>query len=209
MITEMNTRRYRQKKRAAQQEQTRDRIVEAVMKLHEDVGAARTTVSAIAERAGVQRLTVYRHFPDETSLLEACTTRWLELHPMPQEREWSPAASAEERIHLACRAFSSYYRRTQAMWRSATRDIDLVPALAERMKLVSAYLDGVARQLADSLPAQDAGNPSVFATLRHAVEFTTWKSLEHTGLSDEQIASLMTEWVDAARRLTSSARPSV
>jgi AcrR family transcriptional regulator len=206
MITEMSPRKYTQKKRAAQQEETRDRIVEATMQLHEEIGASRTTVSAIAERAGVQRLTVYRHFPDEKHILEACTTRWLELHPMPQEADWDIQGGAEERLRAALRAFYTYYRRTRDMWSGAYRDIDLVPALAERMKLVDAYLDDVAGRLADTV--QKRADRLVVATLRHAVEFPTWQSLSRRGLSDEDAATLVLGWMRSVRSATSAGRSS-
>ena len=77
------TRKYELKRRAERQEQTRRRIVEATVGLHESVGPARTTVSAVAERAGVQRLTVYRHFPDERALLAACSGHWIASNPTP------------------------------------------------------------------------------------------------------------------------------
>jgi len=74
---------YQLKKRAMSREETRRKIVEATMHLHEEIGPRATTISAIAERAGVQRLTVYNHFPDETAVFQACTSHWLSLNPPP------------------------------------------------------------------------------------------------------------------------------
>src|ERR671919_2710297 len=96
MFTDMATRNYRKKprkyekkRRAEQEAETRQRIVEAMVALHREVGPARTTISAIAERAGVERLTVYRHFPDERSLFEACTGHWRASHPPPDPGPWT------------------------------------------------------------------------------------------------------------------------
>ena len=76
------------KARAERQANTRARIVEAIMHLHQDVGPRHTTVSAIARRAGVERLTVYRHFNDESEMFAACSHRYLELNPPPQPADW-------------------------------------------------------------------------------------------------------------------------
>ena len=122
-------RKYQQKKRAEAQAETRQRIVEATMALHEEVGPRATTISAIAERAGVQRLTVYRHFPDETAVFQACTSHWLSLNPPPAPEDWADAATPGERRAAALAAFDAYYGRTRAMWAASHRDVEQVPAL--------------------------------------------------------------------------------
>src|SRR5512134_1449821 len=81
-------RRYRKRRRAALEEETRRRITEAAVELHGTIGPARTTVSAVADRAGVQRATVYRHFPDEESLFAACSAHWAMLNPPPDPGSW-------------------------------------------------------------------------------------------------------------------------
>src|SRR5919106_215329 len=77
------TRAYRKRLRAQQEAQTRRRITEAAVKLHGTVGPARTTIKGVADEAGVQRATVYRHFPTEESLFEACSSHWRSLNPPP------------------------------------------------------------------------------------------------------------------------------
>src|SRR3712207_9282767 len=89
------SREYKKRKRAEDEAQTKLRITEATMNLHETVGPARTTVSAIAEAAGVQRATVYRHFPDEDALVDACSSHWRTLHPAPDPTPWR---SEERRV---------------------------------------------------------------------------------------------------------------
>ncbi len=110
MFTDMATRRYQQKRRAEQQAETRQRIVEAMVDLHREVGPARTTISAIAERAGVERLTVYRHFPDERSMFEACTSHYATQVPGPDPAAWAGIEEPAERLRAALLAFYDYYR---------------------------------------------------------------------------------------------------
>src|SRR6476660_9885741 len=122
MFTHMATRRYQQKRRAEHQAETRQRIVEAMVALHGEVGPARTTISAIAERAGVERLTVYRHFPDETEMFQACTTHYATVVPQPDPAKWGSIEEPAERLRAALLAFYDYYRRAEQMLVHATRD---------------------------------------------------------------------------------------
>src|SRR6476619_5264376 len=106
-------RKYELRKRAQQQAETRQRITDATMELHRTVGPARTTISEVAKRAGVQRVTVYNHFPDESSLLGACQGHWLELHPPPDAGGWAEIADPRERLHTALSSLYAYFRETQ------------------------------------------------------------------------------------------------
>lgn len=191
-------RKYTQKRRAEQQEETRAKIVEATMALHEQLGPRATTISAIAERAGVQRLTVYRHFPNESAVFAACTGRWLELHPPPQSELWEGAEDRIERCRRALAAHFDYYRRTAAMWRGAYRDLDAVPALQAPMSQVAAALDATRDGLLRGWRLSAARRRDVAATLGHCLLFSTWQSLEAQGLSDEQMTELAGAWLAAA-----------
>src|SRR5215203_4210980 len=131
MFTDMATRTYQQKRRAEQQAETRQRIVEAMVALHREVGPARTTISAIADRAGVERLTVYRHFPDERSMFQACTTHYSTQVPGPQPSAWDAIEEPAERLRAALLAFYDYYRRAEDVLTHAARDVPELPALAE------------------------------------------------------------------------------
>src|SRR5919107_5906511 len=120
MFTDMATRRYRKKprkyekkRRAEQESETRQRILEAMVDLHREVGPARTTISAIAERAGVERLTVYRHFPDERSMFEACTTHYATEVPQPDPASWADIDDPAERLRAVLLNFYDYYRRAE------------------------------------------------------------------------------------------------
>src|SRR5688572_29167088 len=108
-------REYRKSKRAEKEEETRLRIVEAAVQLHGEVGGAGATATAIAERAGVGRVTYYRHFPDERSLLQACTGHYLGLNPPPDPRPWMEIGDPDQRTRTALEALYAYYGRTEKM----------------------------------------------------------------------------------------------
>ena len=191
----MTKRKYTKTRRAQQQDETRARIVDATVKLHESLGPARTTIMAIAEAAGVQRLTVYRHFPDDASLFEACTTRYLELHPPPQPTAWTDIELPGARSRTALLAFCRYYRQTEQMWRVGYRDVDQVAALQAPMNRFEAYLDQVTDDLVQAWHTTPAARKSLKLTLRHALRFTTWQSLKNAKLTDKQIAELVHGWL--------------
>ena len=191
----MSTRKYTKTRRAQQQDETRARIVDATVKLHASLGPAQTSIKAIAEAAGVQRLTVYRHFPDDAALFEACTTRYLELHPPPQPSAWAAIDHPGERSRIALLAFYRYYRQTEKMWRVAYRDVDQVAALQAPMSRFEAYLDLVTDDLVRAWHTTRAARKSLKLTLRHALRFSTWQSLQDAKLGDRQIAELVQGWL--------------
>lgn len=184
--------------RAKSRDETRQRIVEAAMHLHEEIGPRATTISGIAERAGVQRLTVYRHFADEAAVFRACTAHWLTLNPPPDPAGWAGIRDGEARLRAALESFYSYYRSTRRMWTSAHDDVAYVPALQEPMAEFRAFLGMVAGGLEDAVTHKPARAAAVSATLHHAFEFTTWKSLDARGLDDSTAAALVLSWVKAA-----------
>jgi AcrR family transcriptional regulator len=191
----MKKRKYTQKRRAATQQQTRERIVDAAMALHEELGPADTTISALAERAGVQRLTVYRHFADESELLGACTSKWLGLHPPPDLASIEPG-NPDERTRAYLLALYRYYRRTEKMWTGAYRDVEKVPALVGPMKGFDEYLAGITGELGAGWSA--GKSKRLKATLGHVVRFSTWRSLMEQGLTDKVMSELASTWVQAA-----------
>ena len=192
----MKKRSYTLKKRAESRETTRARIVAATMALHEELGPKNTTISAVAERAGVQRLTVYRHFPDETALFRACTSQWLVDNPPPDPEQWEALAGIR-RVRAALTVLYGYYRRTRRMWTAAHRDEGEVRALRQPMRKFHDYLDGVAADLTRGIAATGAKRDRVALTLHHAVQFDTWRSLSARGASDQTIADLVVAWLSA------------
>lgn len=191
----MDKRKYTKKRRAEQQDQTRERIVEATVALHEELGPAQTTVKAIAERAGVQRLTVYRHFPDDVSLFQACTSHYLAQHPPPALTEWAEVAEGAQRCRAALLSFYHYYRRTAGMWQVAYQDLDKVPALAGPMAGFEAYLDQVRDDLLTVWQVEKKRKKFLSITLRHSLRFSTWLSLEEDKLSDKDKVTLIENWL--------------
>src|SRR4051812_25722838 len=120
------TRKYEQKQRAKQQEETRLRIVEATIALHEEVGGS-APITSIAERAGVSRITLYRHFPDEKSLLSACTGHYLTLHPPPDLTPWRDICDPAIRLRTALSEIYAYYRRTERLLARAEQEVPANP----------------------------------------------------------------------------------
>lgn len=191
----MTTRKYKKTKRAEQQEQTRERIVEATVALHEEVGPANTSIKAIAERADVQRLTVYRYFPDDLSLFQACTSHWLSYNPPPDATYWQEITDANTRTAAAFLAFFKYYRGTETMWTGAYRDLEDVDALREVLQGFEDYIDQVRDGLLASWKLKGKNKQQLSITLRHCLRFTSWQSLKREKLNDKQIVNLVMGWI--------------
>jgi len=181
-------RRYEQKKRAERQAETRRRIVEATVDLHTSVGPSRTSVAAIAERAGVQRHTVYAHFPDERALYDACIRHWTELHPFPDVEAWASVADPVKRLRRALNEIYAWYERVEPDVALFRRDASLVSGYAFRIEEDDAVRAAVADLLARDLPRKRA----VRAAVGHALDFETWRSLvRRQGLTRRQAIEAM------------------
>ena len=195
----MATRRYQQKRRAEQQAETRQRIVEAMVALHREVGPARTTISAIAERAGVERLTVYRHFPDELSMFQACTAHYATEVPGPDPEQWAGVADPAERLRAALLAFYDYYRRAEEMLVHAHRDTPQLPALAAVLSPWNEFVGRVREELLEGWEVSGPARARLAAAIPHALRFETWRSLVRAeGLGDAAAADLMVTFAQAA-----------
>lgn len=191
----MNKRKYTKTRRAEQEDETRNKIVEALVALHEEVGPAHSSIKAIAEKAGVQRLTVYRHFPDDASLFEACTSHYLASHPPPGITDWADIDNARERSYQALMAFYKYYRQTEKMWHKAYRDVDQVEVLQGPINQFEAHLDQVTEDLLKAWNNSHNTKKHLQITLRHALRFATWQSLNNAKLKDEKMAELVGTWL--------------
>jgi AcrR family transcriptional regulator len=207
MSDERSKRPYRLKKRAEAMSDTRQRITEAAMELHGTVGPARTTVSAVAERAGVQRHTVYRHFPTEDDLFAACSAHWAEMNPVPNMEAWRRESDPAVRLERALRELYEYYTATASMWANVLRDVDLVPSVPASLAPFERHLDDVAELLASGWGARGARRALLKAGIRHAIDFRTWESLvERGGITTAEGARLMRALAEDALRPPRPAR---
>ena len=189
-------RKYELRRRAERQEETRRRIVEAAVALHEALGPARTTISDIAARAGVERATVYRHFPDERALLAACTGHYAALNPPPDPAPWAEIANPETRLRTGLAEVYGYHRRTERMSDRAARDLPDAPVLCDVLAPEFAYWAGVRGALAAGWPAPEERRVLVVAAVGHAVAFPTWRSLvREQGLDEAQAVAAMAAMV--------------
>jgi AcrR family transcriptional regulator len=187
---------YRKKRRAELEEQTRLRITEAAVALHGSVGPSRTSVSAIAEQAGVPRSTVYRHFPDEEAIFTACSTHWREANPAPDLAAWAAIEDPDERLGNALRELYAYYRGTSQMFDNLTRDEQIVPVVGQ---FFGVYRQFIAAAL-DILMRGRGRARRTRAAAGHALSYPTWRSLAlEQELDDRTAAELMCRLVEAAR----------
>jgi AcrR family transcriptional regulator len=187
---------YTMRARQESVEQTRLRITLATMRLHERVGPAATTVSAIADEAGVTRLTVYRHFPDDEALVKACSGHWRTLHPRPDVDAWSRIADPVQRLRVALAETYAWARTAAAMMTKIYRDLDAMPAF------VGEFLAQDERSRVAALATGFRARGSVRrlqAVLAHALHIRTWESLcVDGGLADDETVELMVAAVLAA-----------
>jgi len=192
-------RRYELKERARKQAETRLKIVEALVELHETVGASRATVGEVAKRAGVNRMTVYNHFATEAEMVAACTSHWIERHPPPDMAGWKAIGDPDERLSRALADLYAYYRETAAMWTAAYRDAPLVPALGTIMdETWFALLDTTVDVLAAGRGARGRARVTLRAALRTAIDFPTWSRLTGSGLGDDEAAAIASGFVRCA-----------
>lgn len=192
-------RRYELKARADSQRRTRERIVQATMELHQEVGPAQTTIAEIARRADVQRLTVYNHFPDERELIGACQSHWLGLHPLPDVGAGLALSDPVDRLRAVLRGYYGWYRETESMAEKVQRDRGAVPPLDEVLEQTA---DAAFAELADGLAAGFGGRGRAAARRRAlialALDFWTWRRLDREGLDDDGAAAVMAQAIAGA-----------
>jgi AcrR family transcriptional regulator len=185
-------RKYELKARAEKQAETRRRIVAATSALHAEVGPARTTVAEIARRAGVQRLTVYNNFPNETELFDACGQHSMERNPPPDPSVALAIDDPVERLRGVLRPLYRWYRKNARATENLQRDRLVMPALDGVMRM---RMDQQFAHLADALVAGFAPKgrsaKGVRAAVGLALDFWTWRRLAGEGMSDDGAAAVM------------------
>jgi AcrR family transcriptional regulator len=195
--THNKRRRYRKRRRAALELETRQRIAEATVKLHGTVGPARTTVSAIAGEAGVQRSTVYRHFPDDQALFDACTAQFYGLHPMPELERWTNIADPDERLRRALADLYAWFGEAEDMLSNTQRDAAYVPAPTRERFL--GYFTAARDVLTRGRRERGRLRARTVAAIGHAIAFPTWRSLvREQDLDDAEAVELMARMVAEA-----------
>ena len=178
-------------------EETRLRITEATMRLHERIGPAATTVSAIAEEAGVTRLTVYRHFPDDATLVIACSGHWRALFPRPDTTRWATIGDPVERLRAALSETYAWSQTAAPMMTKIYRDLDTMPAFVG--EFLAADEQSRVSTLAKGFRARGRSTRRLHAALRHAMHIQTWQSLCIDGaLDNDEAVELMVAAVLAA-----------
>jgi len=196
-------RRYELKRRAERRDDTRRRIVDATIRLHETVGATGASITAIAREAGVSRLTVYRHFPDEVSLLRACTSTYNVANPPPDVTELLEIQDPGRRLEVALQRLYGYYADNEAMLLSGADALPTTPALGVALQPFFEGQRSLVELLASGWEVDGGPGTSLRGAIGHAVALLTWRSLRHDqGLTNEQSVRLMTAMVRVAKDLT-------
>src|SRR5918993_82899 len=199
---------YKLKRRAERQEETRLRITRATLELHEILGPSKTTISAIAERAGVGRPTVYSHFPDELSLGKACSSLELGDNPLPDPGPWQEIVDPERRMRAALGDLYAYFRRRERLWANILRDQEMPhsnddpeahEANAEIMEPIFAHWERMKAALVEGWRPSDGSPQLLHGVIGLALDFQTWRTMTCTqGLSDEQAIEIMVGTVRCA-----------
>ena len=190
---------YRKKRRAELEAETRLRITESAVALHGTLGPSRTSMSAIAEHAGVPRSTLYRHFPDEDAVFAACSAHWRDDNPAPDLSAWAAIDDADERMRTALPELYAYYRRAEPMLVNLYRDAELMPIVQRTFSRFGDYLGGAQEVLLAGRRQRGRARERVRAATGHALAFATWRSLvREQELDDEAAAGLMCRLVQAA-----------
>jgi AcrR family transcriptional regulator len=185
-------RQYTKKRRAELEEETRRRITESAAELHGTVGPARTSISAVAERAGVRRSTVYRHFPDEAALFTACSSHWAAENPPPDIERWQSIEDPDARLLAGLNEFYAFYRRTEAMMDNIHRDELTMPIVRRLFTPFREYVAAARDLLLHGRTVRGRRREATRAAIGHALAYTTWRSLtREQGLDDSRAAELM------------------
>jgi AcrR family transcriptional regulator len=189
------TRTYTLKRRAEQQAATRRRIIEAAVELHGRLGPALTTISLVAERAGVQRHTLYAHFPDERSLSLACSGLVQERDPPPDATPWRTIEEREERLRVGLLAIYGWYERNAQLLACVLRDAEYHPLTREIAELrFGPYMAAYQEVLGGKLGVKQR------AVLRLALSFFTWRTLVRDGgLRSGAAVGAMVQAIDCAK----------
>ncbi len=188
---------YNLKARADRQQQTRQRIVETAVELHKTHGPAQTTITDIAKRSGVQRRTVYNHFPNELSLFKACSAHNRALNPPPDPEPWKLIPNPESRLRRALAEVYAYYRRNEQMITNVIRDAQANPNVRKVAEPRVKHQERMRDALAAGWEQRDGQRHKLlYGVLWMALEFQTWHTLvRQQGFDDDESIELMVSMV--------------
>jgi AcrR family transcriptional regulator len=186
---------YTLKRRAVQQAETRQRIAEAALELHATAGPVRTSLSMVAEKAGVQRHTLYAHFPDERSLFLACSGLVHDRDPLPDAAPWREIVEPRQRLQTGLSAIYGWYQRNAGLLGNILRDAEIHPLTREIVELRSgAAMADYAQTLGAGLGAKQR------PMLALALSFFTWRTLtQEGGLETSAAVTAMAQAIEGAR----------
>ena len=180
--------------RALRQAETRQRITQAAVELHQKHGPLHTSITAIAQRAGVERLTVYRHFPDEASLHQACQQHFFAAHELPNLALWQEISTFPNRLEVGLSDLYEYWDQTHEMFSSVLRDHEIDPDRSGAG--VVTFMSHARDALLEGQDVSSHGGQILRAVVGHAVHFYTWRSLvKDQGLSKTDAVQLMCEMI--------------
>jgi AcrR family transcriptional regulator len=190
---------YRMKARADLTQRTRQRITQSAVELHGTLGPSRTSLSAVAQHAGVRRSTLYRHFPDEAALFVACTDHWMSEHPLPDLEAWSLVSDPGARLRKALTEIYAYYAETEPMLANLLRDLDVMEAVAQQFAAFFNYTDLARQTLSVGRRERGRAAQRARAAIGHGLAFTTWRSLvREQALAAHEAVEMMCHLVDVA-----------
>lgn len=178
--------------RAESVQSTKLRITEAAVHLHETLGPARTTLSAIAEEAGVQRQTLYRHFEDETAMLAACSAHYWSGLRWPDVSVWEAATSFTERFSAALPEVHAFHAATESMIANVLRDAEVSTLVRDSLESYDEFFAAIVDSICEEVPRDDPCRRLV----AHALDFRTWQSLARRHrLDDHEILAALARMV--------------
>src|SRR4051812_45048006 len=190
------TRKYELKKRADDVARTRERITEAAIDLHGTLGPSRTTLSAVAKRAGVERRTPYRHFPNEADLFAACSSHYFAANPWPDLAAWRAIGDPQERLAHALDELYAYYARNEPMFTNVLRDAEVVDFARDAISPLGVFLAEADEVLMAGRGLRGRRRELVSGLVHHVLAFSTWRSLHGNGIGSAEAAKLMSALVE-------------
>jgi AcrR family transcriptional regulator len=182
------------RRRADLVDKTRQRITEAAVRLHTTVGPSAASISAVAEEAGVTRLTLYRHFPSKDALFGACMSHWRAVHPLPDPEAWRAIAPFEARVHAALGDLYRWFGENGDDLYPIYRDAAYTPQSNQRAR--EANNNRMVEATLHDVVAEGAAKRRLRAAVGHVISYWTWRSLAvDQGLSTHEASKLAAEFV--------------